>query len=433
MSHSHVPTVPACSVERLRSDFEALAAFHDPQRPGWTRGAFSAPYVASRDWVTARMTEAGLSVRRDTANNLIGTLAGRREGAPALVTGSHTDTVEGGGRFDGIIGVLGALEAVRTLGDAGISLEHEVRVVDFFNEEPNQFGLSCLGSRALVGEVNEQHLRLDDGAGETLADAWKRVGGSPDRLAEARWSEDQVAAFLELHIEQGPVLEREGLPLAVVSSIAGIDRYRLEFTGQPDHAGATPMDYRHDAACAAAEAVLAVERLASQDGRGVATSGRIEVEPGAPNVVPGTARVWVEFRSGDRKWLDVCREKLTAEARSASARRGVNGDMRRLSAVDPVAADARVQELLARGNERLGLAHRTMFSGAGHDAAHMARLAPMGMLFVPSHGGRSHCPEEWTDLEQVATGAQALAQGLIELDRTETSSAVSGNGGRPAI
>jgi beta-ureidopropionase / N-carbamoyl-L-amino-acid hydrolase len=427
MPHGIVPAVPACSVERLRRDFEALAEYHDPERPGWTRGAFSPPYVASRDWLAARMTEAGLTVRRDAANNLIGTLSGSKGDLPALVTGSHTDTVEGGGRFDGIIGVLGALEAVRTLADAGIGLEHELRVVDFFNEEPNQFGLSCVGSRALVGEVDDAHLRLDDGAGETLAGALTRVGGAPDRLGDARWSADEVTAFLELHIEQGPVLEHEGDPLAVVSAIAGIDRYRLEFTGQPDHAGATPMDYRYDAACAAAETVLAVERLASGDGRGVATTGRIEIEPGAPNVVPGKARLWVEFRSGERKWLDDCRGELEEAVRSAAERRRLAWNMQGLSAVDPVGADTRVRELLARGSERLGLPHRTMFSGAGHDAAHMARLAPMGMLFIPSRGGRSHCPEEWTDLEQVATGAQALAQGLVELDRAQPRGAAPGN------
>ncbi|EST37302.1 hypothetical protein N566_13660 [Streptomycetaceae bacterium MP113-05] len=405
----------------MRGDFDALAEYHDPERPGWTRGAFSPWYTASRDWIEARMREVGLTVRRDAANNVIGTLPGTKAGTSALVTGSHTDTVEGGGRFDGIIGVLGALEAVRTLADAGIELEHELRVVDFFNEEPNQFGLSCVGSRALVGEIDEQHLRLDDGTGDTMGEALARVGGSPDRLSEARWTEDEVAAFLELHIEQGPVLEREGLPLAIVSAIAGIDRYRFEFTGQPDHAGATPMDYRHDAACAAAEIVLAAERLASGDGQGVATTGRIEIEPGAPNVVPGTARLWVEFRSGERKWLDACSRELEETAHAAAERRGVRGDVQGLSAVDPVAADTRVREFLARGSERLGLPHRTMFSGAGHDAAHMARLAPMGMLFIPSRGGRSHCPEEWTELEQVATGARALAQGLVEIDRATTS------------
>ncbi|MFR9676436.1 Zn-dependent hydrolase [Streptomyces sp. TR06-5] len=417
MSHAQVPVVPACSAERLGADFHALAEFHEPGRPGWTRGAFSPSYVASRDWMAGRMRDAGMSVHRDAANNLIGTLPGTDPDAPALVTGSHTDTVEGGGRFDGIIGVLGALEAVRTLTDAGIHLAHELRVVDFFNEEPNQYGLSCVGSRALVGAVGAEHLRLDDGAGETLAEGLTRVGGAPERLAEARWSPDEIAAFLELHIEQGPVLEREGLPLAVVTAIAGIDRYRIELTGRPDHAGATPMDYRHDAACAAADAVLAAENLAG-DGRGVATTGRIEIEPGAPNVVPGTARLWTEFRSGERAWLDNCRRELEKAIRAAAEQRGLTWTMENISAVDPVSADPRIQDLLTSAGDRLGLPRRAMFSGAGHDAAHMAELAPMGMLFIPSRGGRSHCPEEWTELDQVATGARALAQGLVELDRT---------------
>ncbi|QIZ38842.1 Zn-dependent hydrolase [Saccharopolyspora sp. ASAGF58] len=414
------PTVPACSAARIRADLDALAEFRAPDRPGWTRPAFSEWYVESRAWMTERMADAGLQVRRDAANNLIGTLAGTRGSGPALATGSHTDTVEGGGRFDGIIGVLAALEVVRTLRDQGIRLRHDLRVVDFFNEEPNQFGLSCVGSRAIAGSLLPAHLELDDGAGDTLAAGLTRVGGDPGRVADAAWDAAEVAAFLELHIEQGPVLEREGLPIAVVSAIAGIDRYRLEFAGQPDHAGGTPMDFRHDAACAAAEAVLAVERLAS-DGNGVGTTGRIEIEPGAANVVPGTARLWVEFRGGERSWLDACGRALGQDARAAAERRGVKLSVQPLSAVDPVPADPRVREVLANALQRLDLPHRAMFSGAGHDAAHLARLAPMGMLFIPSRGGRSHCPEEWTDLDQVATGARALAQSLIELDGAELS------------
>lgn len=415
-----LPVVAECSVDRIRKDFEALAQFHDPDRPGWTRSAFSPSYIASRDWVAERMSDAGLSVRRDAANNLIGTLSGSNRGGPALATGSHTDTVEGGGRFDGIIGVLAAIEAVRTLRDCGIELEHDLRVVDFFNEEPNQFGLSCVGSRAIAGTLTPDHLMLSDNTG-TLGEGIARVGGDPERIGEAAWSSEEVAAFLELHIEQGPVLEREGLPLAIVSAIAGIDRYRLDFVGQPDHAGASPMDFRHDAACAAAETMLAVERLAS-DGQGVGTTGRIEVEPGAANVVPGTARIWVEFRGGKRDWLDERGRLLKSEAKDAAARRGLTFEMHSLSAVDPVPADPNVLEMLAQAAKRVDLPNRTMFSGAGHDAAQMAGLAPMGMLFIPSHEGRSHCPEEWSDLDQVACGARALTQGLVELDRADNIS-----------
>jgi beta-ureidopropionase / N-carbamoyl-L-amino-acid hydrolase len=409
------PLAPVCSADRIRADFDALASFADPDRPGWTRRAFSSYAVEAREWLAGRMADAGLTVTRDAANNLVGTRPGTRGGGPALATGSHTDTVEGGGRFDGIAGVLVGLEVVRTLRDAGLTLQHDLHVVDFFNEEPNQYGLSCVGSRALAGTLTEEHLALDDGTGETLGEGLARVGGDPERATSCAWGPDALAAFVELHIEQGPVLERKGLPVAVVTSIAGIDRYLLEFTGQPDHAGATPMDVRHDAFCAAAEAVLAVERLAG-DGRGVGTTGRVEVEPGAANVVPGVARTWVEFRGGARAWLDDCGHALAEAARAAAAARGVTAQVKPLSAVDPVPADAWVQERLTAGVDRLGLASEPMFSGAGHDAAHMARLAPMGMLFVPSRDGRSHCPEEWTDLEDLATGARALTQGLLALD-----------------
>ncbi|MDT0304244.1 Zn-dependent hydrolase [Streptomonospora wellingtoniae] len=416
MTNPSAPAVPPCSADRIRDDVETLATFTEPSHPGWTRRAYSKEYTSAREWLASRMADCGLRVRRDAANNLIGTCAGRA-GGRALATGSHTDTVEGGGRFDGIAGVLTALEAVRTLHESGITLHHELRVVDFFNEEANAYGLSCVGSRALAGALSQRDLALTDATGESLAQGLARAGGDPASVADCAWTDDELAAFVELHIEQGPVLEQQGYPLAVVTAIAGIDRHLLEFTGQPDHAGATPMDMRRDALCAAAEAVLAVEELAGADGS-VGTSGRLEVEPGAANVVPGTARVWAEFRAADRERLDAAASGLGTAAREAAAKRGVEVQVHPLSSVSPVAADPGVQDVLASAADRHGMATRRLFSGAGHDSAHMALLCPIGMLFVPSHGGRSHCPEEWTDPEDLAAGARALAQALVDLDRS---------------
>ncbi|MQA02471.1 MAG: hydantoinase/carbamoylase family amidase [Streptosporangiales bacterium] len=405
---------PARSAQRISADLEALSQFREEHSPGWTRRAFSQPYIESRHWVAERMRDAGLHVERDAANNLIGTLPGQGPG-PALATGSHTDTVEGGGRFDGIIGVLAGIEVVRALRDAGIRLRHELRVIDFFNEEPNQYGVSCVGSRALVGGLTAEQLALDDGAGETLADGIRKVGGDPERVLDLAWHRGDLAAFVELHIEQGPRLELSDLPLAVVTAIAGIDRYRLVFEGQPDHAGATPMDVRRDALCAAAEVVLEIERLA-EGTDGVATTGRLQIEPNAANVVPGAAVATVELRDADRRRLDDRGRRLMAAARAAGESRGVQVTSEPLTTVDPVPADDTVQQVLAAAADRLGLPHEAMFSGAGHDAAHMAAIAPIGMLFVPSAGGRSHCPDEWTDLDQVAVGARVLAQALLDLD-----------------
>src|SRR6202165_818655 len=222
--------MPAIDLGRLQDDLAGLAEFHDPDSPGWTRRVFSAPYIRSREWVARRMSEAGLKVTRDTAGNLVGTLAGGR--GPALVTGSHTDSVAGGGRFDGPVGVLGAIEAARCIRDGGLHLRHELRVIDFLGEEPNDFGISCVGSRAIAGELSAEHLALRDPSGRTLAEAVDSNGGDAAGIREAKWTPAEVGAFVELHIEQGPILERAGIPLGIVSGIAGIQRVLMTFTGQ---------------------------------------------------------------------------------------------------------------------------------------------------------------------------------------------------------
>lgn len=407
---------PEMSTWRIQRDVDELSEFRAQASAGWTRRAFSEEYERARPWLMNLMEDAGLEVRRDAANNLVGTLRGLGNGG-ALATGSHTDTVEGGGRFDGIAGVLAALEVVRTFRDAGIALHRELRVIDFFNEEPNDFGLSCIGSRALAGALSGSHLALVDSSGQNMGEALARIGGDPSEAIEIAWADGDVSAFLELHIEQGPVLEQESLPLAAVTSIAGIDRYRVDFAGQPDHAGATPMSVRHDALCAAAETALAVESAANATpGAGVGTTGRLDIEPGASNVVPGRATAWIEFRGARRDWLTECGRLLVTSAESAAERRGVTVGITSLSSVDAVSANQGVQSAIFAAIERLGLPYRQMFSGAGHDAAHMARIAPMGLIFIPSQGGRSHCAEEWTGFDQIAVGARALGQTLLQLD-----------------
>ncbi len=405
---------PAPDLDRLATDFEALAGFRDEDAPGWTRRVFSEEYRTAKEWLAGRMHDAGLEVEVDAAVNVIGTRPGSGESGRALVTGSHTDTVHGGGRFDGILGVLGAIEAARCLRDAGATLRHPLKIIDFTGEEPNDFGLSCVGSRMIAGHLEPAHLALRHGD-RTLGEALRRLGGHPDAAAGAAWPSDDVAAFVELHIEQGPVLERRGVPLGVVTGIAGIHRAVLTFEGRPDHAGTTPMDLRRDALCAAAEAIVTIEETAAEDG-GVATTGRIHAEPGASNVVPGWSRIWIEFRSPDPAWLTRFRDRIDRIATAAASRRDVTVQVEAVSSEDPVPVDARVRTAITAAIDRLGLPWLELPSGAGHDAVFMAALGPIGMIFVPSRDGRSHAPEEWTDLEQVAVGVHALTQTLLELD-----------------
>jgi beta-ureidopropionase / N-carbamoyl-L-amino-acid hydrolase len=409
----------APNATRLQNELTELATFSEPGEPGWSRRVFSEPYRAEREWIRRRMTDAGLDVSVDAAGNLVGRLVGTASGPP-LVTGSHTDTVRGGGRFDGIVGVLGAIEVARRLRETGNRLRHDLLVLDFLGEEPNEFGISCVGSRAVAGVLTGSHLHRANAQGKQLGAALEGFGADPERSLRLGWPRESIHAYVELHIEQGPLLEQRGVPLGVVTAIAGIERLLATFTGRADHAGTTPMADRHDALLAAAQAALTVERTGCGAGiHAVSTTGRIESLPGAMNVVPNRARIWAELRSVDTEWLTATKRPLAEQIAREAAARGVDTAVEWLSEQLPVRASATVQDHIARAIEELGHRWVAVPSGAGHDAAHMAHLGPMGMIFVPSRGGRSHVPEEWTDLEQIVTGVHALAAALVRLDTAE--------------
>jgi beta-ureidopropionase / N-carbamoyl-L-amino-acid hydrolase len=405
--------------QRLEHDLEELARIRDPESGGWTRTMFSEPYRASREWIRSRMVEAGLDVHVDGAGNIVGVLAGRRPGAPSLVTGSHTDTVESGGRFDGAVGVLGALEMVRQLNEHDVRLERDLLVVDFLGEESNDFGLSCLGSRALAGELAAADLDRHDHEGRRLGDRYAAFGLDPTGVLGAVWSRSRpLHGYVELHVEQGPLLEERGAPIGVVTAIAGIERLLATFAGRPDHAGTMPMGDRRDALVAAAEAVLAVRREGcGAPVHGVATTSRLISEPGSANVVPATVRMHAEMRSVDTAWLSSATRRLADEIRAKAEGYGVDVDVQWSTDNVSVPASGEVHEVVSGAADALGIAWEAVPSGATHDAVHMARLCPMGMIFVPSRGGRSHCPDEWTELEHIVTGVQVLAATVLDMDR----------------
>jgi N-carbamoyl-L-amino-acid hydrolase len=369
------------------------------------------------------MTEAGLEVQTDAVGNLLGRLLGATPELPELVIGSHTDTVAGGGRFDGMVGVVAAVEVARLLRQSGRGLRRSLLVVDFLGEEPNRFGLSCLGSTAVAGELGEPQLNLIDDRGETLAAALAGIGARLAEPSEMRWPATRLHAYVELHIEQGARLERGGLRLGVVTSIAGIHRAVVTLVGRPDHAGTATMDDRRDALTAASEVVLLVERLASESalgGEGVGTVGRLDVAPGAANVVPGTASVWVEFRSAQPEWLEERHQALEAGVRECAARRRLEVEIEWVSEGSPVACAPGPRRAITEAIQELAHPYLDLPSGASHDAALLARICPMGMIFIPSRDGRSHCPEEWSDPEDVALGAEALLAAVLRLDLADT-------------
>ena len=414
---------PASAVltDRIDADLRALADLVESDRPGWTRTALGPVDQDGRELVRRWMVDAGLETTIDGAGNVIGRLRGSGAGGRAIMVGSHTDTVVGGGRFDGMVGVVGAIEAVRALRESGQRLAHDVVVVDFFNEEPNEFGLSCVGSRAMVGDLTRDHLDLLDDNGRSLAAALGHVGIDGEGILSAQHDFSGVDAFLELHIEQGPHLEQLGSQIGLVESITGVSRFRALFSGRADHAGTMPMDLRRDAGCAAAGTVLAVERIAGEGLHGKGTSGQITFTPAAVNVVTASAEFRGEFRGPEAEWLRHAQDALADAAQGEGQRRGVGVEVDWLPLQEPAPMSPTMVSMLSRVVDDLGYSSSRLFSGAEHDAAVIARQVPSGMIFVPSRDGRSHCPEEWTDLSDIAAGVTTLTRALLALDTRGTA------------
>jgi N-carbamoyl-L-amino-acid hydrolase len=415
------PTNLPLDADRLWSDVMALAGITDPARP-YTRRSFTALFLEGRAWLAQKFAEAGLATRIDTAGNLIGRIEGKNPALGVIAIGSHSDTVPSGGRFDGIAGVITGLEIVRALRDAGVRLEHTVEIVDFLAEEPSEYGLSCVGSRGMTGLLDGRMLGLTEPGGEPLRDALRRVGGDPDGLDLAK--RDDIAAYLELHIEQGIVLESQSLDVGIVTSIVGIRRLEVIFQGEADHAGTTPLGLRHDALVAAAATVSSVRRVAEQlanEGADyfVATVGILTVEPSASNIVPGRARLIIDARTTNpaltRRFVEAIDRESLAHAAAARVERA---SFATLSDGAPAACDPNLRAALRDGAHELGLSEADLPSGAGHDAAFMSRICPSAMVFVPCRAGKSHAPEEWADRDAIAAGASVIYQALRALDRT---------------
>lgn len=404
---------------RIAEDIDALAAITEPDRP-WTRRVFSLLYLEGRAYLQKRMREAGLEPRLDVAGNLIGLRKGSGKSSGVIMLGSHSDTVPEGGRFDGIAGVVTALEVARALHDHGIVLDHDLEIVDFLAEEVSPFGVSCIGSRGMTGALPKEWLDRESDE-RTLTQALDEVGGKSDKVLE--YKRTDIAAFLELHIEQGPVLEAEHIDIGIVTAIAGISRFEIIIEGRADHAGTTPMGHRADALVAAAQLVLEINKkafeLAATPGHFTATVGEFRIEPNAANVVPSLVRLLIDARAEYRPdmldfaaWLD---QACIFRAQKHGV---VIGAVNRVSDNQPVPADDFVLASLERACANVGASHSRLASGAGHDTAWLAKVAPAAMIFVPSKGGRSHTPEEWTENSEITLGAAVLYEAVRALDAT---------------
>ena len=407
--------------DRLWRRIVELSAITDPDRP-WTRRSFTPRFLEGRAWLEAVFREAGLAVTLDAGGNMIGRREGSEQGLPPILIGSHSDTVPSGGRYDGILGVLAAVEVAQTLKERGQALRHPLEVVDFLAEEPSEFGLSCIGSRALVGALDDKMLALTRPDGMTLAEGLRFVGGDPDRLSEVRRAPGSIAAYVEVHIEQGRVLEDSHTDIGIVSDIVGIHRQTVTVTGRTDHAGATPMPLRADALVGASRIIDAVWRQALPRARDakplVATVGHIIVSPNAANAVPGVVSMTLEVRSGDEAATRAFAPALLAAIAPALTELGVTARSQFLSHAAPAPCADAVRDAIAAGSAAAGLSTLSLPSGAGHDGVFVSRIGPMGMIFVPCRQGRSHCPEEAMEPHEAAKGARALYGAVLNLDRT---------------
>lgn len=402
---------------RLSAEIEELARISDSEYPSVTRVLFTDTDMRARRWLTARMEEAGLAVRVDAVGNIFGRWEGEDPSAAAVATGSHADAIPDAGRFDGVIGVLGGLEAIRALQAAGVRPRRAIELIMFTAEEPTRFAFGCLGSRVLAGVVTPERLaRLRDADGRTLDEA-RAAAGVSGPIPGARLSAGAYAAFVELHIEQGPELERTGVPIGVVTAIAAPATLRVELTGEGGHAGAVLMSERHDPLVAAAEVVQAVDRLARASGSPdtVGTVGLMTLEPGAVNSIPRRVRMDIDVRDTDETRRDAVLEGVRQAARDAAAARGVGHSEEVLNADGPATSDPAVLAAIEEACAESGLASARMVSRAYHDAVFMARICPTAMIFVPSAGGISHRPDEFTPPEEIARGAEVLAGALARL------------------
>jgi N-carbamoyl-L-amino-acid hydrolase len=407
---------PAVNGDRIQQHITALSKFGTNPEGGVSRVAFSDADIAGRDYVKKLMQDAGLTVRIDTAGNILGRREGSNAKLPPIVIGSHIDSVPGGGNYDGDVGVLGAIEVAQTLQEQNVRLKHPLEVVVFADEEGG-----TVGSFAMIGQLQPAALDLMTHSGKTIRDGIRAVGGDPDRLSEAVRKTGDLKAYVELHIEQGAILDESDIDIGVVEGIVGIRWWDVTIEGVPNHAGTTPMNRRRDAMLSAAEFVLAVNRVATSiPGRQVATVGRIRAEPGAPNVIPGKVVLSLEIRDLAADKMAAVYDAVRAEAdRIAQARQTPFTFTQLKVSSEPAPTDQRLQRIIAKAADSLKLTNKVMPSGAGHDAQEIAHIAPTGMIFVPSVGGVSHSPKEFTSQQDMANGANVLLQTVLAIDRAE--------------
>jgi ureidoglycolate amidohydrolase len=403
--------------ERVLSEIETLASFSDAEPPAVTRIVFTPTDLRARAWLHQRCEEAGLKAREDAIGNLFARWSGSDPAAPVVGTGSHIDAIPNAGKYDGVVGVLGGLEAMRALQRSGFRPRHSIELLVFTSEEPTRFGIGCLGSRLLSGTLSaDAAAKLTDRDGASVEQV-RFAAGFTGELAAVKLANHYYKAFLELHIEQGPILEREQVALGLVTHIAAPATLRVSMEGSGGHAGAVLMPDRRDALCAAAEFILAIEKVARNSGStdSVATVGMCDVFPGAVNSIPSLVRLSVDIRDTELQRRDAIIQKIEAARITISKKRGVSIRTELVNADPPADCDSAIVDALAQACKQHGVNFLCMASRAYHDSLFMARIAPVAMLFIPCRNGYSHRPDEFASASDIAHGTLVLAETLGRL------------------
>jgi N-carbamoyl-L-amino-acid hydrolase len=403
--------------QRLQREIDELALITEAAPPVVTRVLFSESDLRGRAFVKNLCREAGLILREDAVGNIFARWEGAEKNLPAVATGSHIDAIPNAGKYDGVVGVLGAIEAIRALKSAGFQPSRSIELIVFTSEEPTRFGIGCLGSRLLGNVLSlERAAALRDRDGKDL-EFWRRQGGCTGLLDSVKLPKDCYAAFVELHIEQGPILEAENIAIGIVEKIAAPSTLRVQLTGVGGHAGATLMPGRRDALLAGAEIALAVEQAATNSGSTdtVGTTGVFRIEPGAVNSVPCRAWLEIDLRDTLIRTRDAALRQIEAAIKNICERRNIEFTMERLNVDRPAICDARLVETAMDICEGLKLPARRMISRAYHDSLFMAQVCPTTMIFIPCFKGYSHRPDEYSSPEQIKNGVAVLAQTLAKL------------------
>nr|AAL55413.1 L-N-carbamoylase HyuC [Arthrobacter sp. BT801] len=404
--------------DRIEKDIRDLARF-SAGGPGVTRLSYTPEHAAARDLIIAAMQQAGLDVREDG----LGNITGRREGSdpdlPAIAVGSHFDSVRNGGMFDGTAGVVCALEAARVVNESEYVNRHPFEFIAIVEEEGSRFNSGMLGGRALAGLVTDEDLdKLKDEDGISVRDAATEFGLQPGNLQTSVRSRLDLRAFIEPHIEQGPVLEQEGIEIGVVTSIVGIRTLRVAVLGRSDHAGTTPMHLRQDALIPSALMVREVNRLVNELGdETVATVGHLTVAPGGINQVPGEVNFTLDLRSPHEESLKQIVKQITVMIQEVASQAEVTANVEEFFSLDPVPLAPSVVDAVRQAASNLRFSHRDMPSGAGHDSMFISQVTDVGMVFVPSRDGRSHVPEEWSDFDDLRKGTDVVLGVMTALDK----------------